>query len=81
MMTRLAQGQRNSVLEKRVENALSRHPNLRYRDVACEWQDDVLIIRGSLPTFYLKQLLQTALLQVDGVTRIDNRVDVVSVQP
>jgi hypothetical protein len=31
-----------------------------------------------LPSFYLKQVLQTLLRDLDGVTRIANRVDVVS---
>ena len=39
---------------------------------------DVLIIRGNVPSFYLKQLLQTALLDLDGICRIDNQVAVVS---
>ena len=36
----------------------------------------VLVIRGKVPTFYLKQLLQTELLQVEGVRRIDNQAEV-----
>ncbi len=39
---------------------------------------DVLIIRGNVPSFYLKQLLQTSLLELDGICRIDNQVAVVS---
>jgi hypothetical protein len=38
----------------------------------------VLTLRGRLPSFYLKQMLQTLLRNLDGVTRIDNQVDVVS---
>ena len=38
----------------------------------------MLVIRGRVPTFYLKQLLQDALKQIEGVRRIDNRVDVVA---
>jgi hypothetical protein len=44
-----------------------------------ECSKKVLVIRGRVPTFYLKHLLQDALKQVDGVRRIDNRVDVVGV--
>lgn len=36
------------------------------------------MIRGRVPTFYLKQLLQDALKQVEGVRRIDNRIEVVT---
>ena len=41
-----------------------------------ECNANVLVIRGCVPTFYLKQLLQDALKQLEGVQRIDNLVDV-----
>jgi hypothetical protein len=37
-----------------------------------------LIINGKLPSFYLKQVLQTILRDVPGVRQIDNRVNVAS---
>ena len=47
-------------------------------DLSLQCSKNVLVIRGRVPTFYLKQLLQDALKQVDGVRRIDNRVEVVA---
>jgi hypothetical protein len=41
-------------------------------------QEDVLIVRGIVPTFYLKQVLQTVLKDINGVRLIDNQVQVVS---
>ena len=38
---------------------------------------DVLTVRGCVPTFYLKQVLQTMLKELNGVGRVDNQVDVV----
>jgi hypothetical protein len=35
-------------------------------------------VRGTVPTFYLKQLLQNVLKDVDGVRAIDNQVAVVA---
>jgi len=43
-----------------------------------EFNENVLTIRGRVPTFYLKQLLQDALKRLDRVRRIENRVDVVA---
>jgi hypothetical protein len=43
-----------------------------------EIRDDVIIVRGELPSFYLKQLLQKALKKLDGIRYIDNQVNVVS---
>jgi hypothetical protein len=38
----------------------------------------VLEVRGCVPSFYLKQVLQTVLSDLDGVCWIDNQVEVVS---
>jgi hypothetical protein len=50
----------------------------RARGFEFERNGDVLTVRGSVPSFYLKQVLQGLLKNLDGVQRIENRVDVVS---
>jgi hypothetical protein len=50
----------------------------RAREFEFERNGDVLTVRGTVPSFYLKQLLQGLLKNLDGVSRIDNRVDVVN---
>ena len=40
------------------------------------YRDHVLTLRGSVPSFYLKQVLQTAVRNLDGVRQVDNRVQV-----
>ncbi len=56
--------------------------NYRYRfyfqQTSFEYADGTLVLHGKLPTFYLKQILQTMLRDINGVSQIDNRVDVVS---
>lgn len=44
-----------------------------------KWQYDrgTLTLEGRVPTFYMKQILQTILLDIDDVQQIANRVDVV----
>jgi osmotically-inducible protein OsmY len=44
--------------------------------VRVEYEDGVLLVRGCVPSFYLKQVLQTLLVNVEGVETIDNQVDV-----
>jgi hypothetical protein len=39
---------------------------------------DTLIVRGSVPSFYLKQVLQETLKTLEGVARVENCVEVVS---
>ena len=47
------------------------------RTLSCEYHDGVLILRGRLPRYYLKQIAQTLVEGLDGVSEIANRVDVV----
>ena len=54
----------------------SNHFRHRTQLVRLRNSDGSLIIDGRLPSFYLKQILQTLLRDVDGVVRIDNRVEV-----
>lgn len=39
-------------------------------------QDGILVLHGRLPSYYLKQILQTTLGHIDGITEIDNQVEV-----
>ena len=40
------------------------------------YEEDVLTVEGTVPTFHMKQLLQTALRKLHGIKRVDNRVSV-----
>ena len=59
---------------------VTQHPHFRGRAITIEFVecDRLLLVHGQVPSFYLKQVLQTVLRDVAGITRIDNRVDVVS---
>jgi len=67
-------------VEQLAQQVLARHSHFQNRagDFEYEYRQGVLIVRGRLPTFYLKQVLQTVLKDIEGVVCIDNQVDVVS---
>jgi hypothetical protein len=44
--------------------------------VDCRSAGDAIILKGSVPTYHLKQLAQVFVLRVDGVRRVINRLDV-----
>ena len=69
-------------VEQRAHDIVNRHCHFHRRASRFEFQceENILIVRGSVPTFYLKQLLQCALRDLDGVLAIDNQVQVVSSQ-
>ena len=47
------------------------------RDIFCECDDGVLVLRGQVPSFFEKQLAQEAVFKLDGVTQVVNQVEVV----
>jgi hypothetical protein len=57
---------------------LEQHPHFRGRGrtIHVTFDSGTLILSGRLSSFYLKQLLQESLQEVEGVQRIENRVDV-----
>ena len=73
-------GTSTRTVEQLAQELLAKHPHFHGRAGVFEYEchGDVLIIRGSVPSFYLKQVLQTVLKEVEGVACIDNRVDVIS---
>ncbi|MEM1303350.1 MAG: BON domain-containing protein [Planctomycetota bacterium] len=58
---------------------LQDHPHFRGHEKDVTVDDDCgrLVLTGRLPSFYLKQMLQSILRDLPGVANIDNRVDVV----
>ena len=54
----------------------SRYSALKH--VSCDYQGGVLVLRGCLPSYYLKQIAQEAVAALEGVERIDNQIQVVA---
>ena len=46
------------------------------RTVRCTFQEGVLTMEGRLSSFYLKQIAQTTVKGIEGVDRIENRIEV-----
>ena len=65
--------------EHRAREAIDRHSHFRGRvdGFQFEHRAGVLTVRGRVPSFYLRQVLERALKRVDGVRSVDNQVDVV----
>lgn len=66
-------------ITERARGRLQAHIHLANRSRALELavREDVLVVRGNLPSFYLKQVLQHALQGLEGISRIENQVMVV----
>jgi osmotically-inducible protein OsmY len=86
---RVANGQRQvqvpflrerDVVERRAAARLRRSPYPEVHRVACEFHEGVLTLRGRVPSYYLKQIAQTAVLEMEGIDEINNQVEVVAPQ-
>jgi hypothetical protein len=63
-------------IECEVEDRLSRSGYLALRDVSCHDRGGVIVLRGRLPSQYLKQVAQTLASGVEGVNRVVNLIKV-----
>jgi osmotically-inducible protein OsmY len=61
----------------RAESRLRCNSYLALKNVTCEAREGALVLRGCLPSYYLKQMAQTAVAQVQGARRIVNEIEVV----
>jgi osmotically-inducible protein OsmY len=59
-----------------AERRLRGSPYLALRAVQCDFACGVLTLRGTLGSFYLKQIAQECVNQLDNVERIDNQIEV-----
>ena len=57
---------------------LLRNPYLALKNVSCEYRDGVLTLRGYLPSYYLKQIAQTIVANLEGVERLVNAIEVIA---
>ena len=67
---------RRSMTSVLAESRLQASPYLSLRNIVCDFHEGLLILRGCLPTYYLKQQAQTAVAHVDGVGQVVNLIEV-----
>lgn len=61
---------------REAERVLRQSGYVALRRVQCEWQNGVIALGGKVPSFFLKQMAQTLVSQVEGVRRVENRIKV-----
>jgi osmotically-inducible protein OsmY len=59
-----------------VHGALSRSPYVSANEMRVEESDGVVRLEGAVRSFFHKQMAQELIRRVDGVERIDNRLQV-----
>lgn len=51
-------------------------PHLSVQRIWCEYSSRQLYLRGQVPSYYLKQLAQTAVSGLEGVSQVVNEIEV-----
>ena len=66
-------------VEERVERRFNENPSFRnlFKGVSYKFEDGTLTLHGILSSYYLKQILQFMLIDIKGVDRLENLVEVV----
>ena len=67
-------GDTRFVSEDFIQDRFHRSPYLPLRRIECRLDDGVLVLRGRVPTFYLKQLAQTIGRSLKGIHCVVNEL-------
>ena len=65
-------------LGRSIEQALAATGYMPLRSVEVRVHEGLVILRGQAPTYYLKQMAQTAAMQNQSVEMLQNDIEVVS---
>lgn len=60
----------------RISDALFSNPHVSSQNVSVETADGRVILKGSVTTFFQKQMAQEAVRRIDGVEQIENLLQV-----
>ena len=67
-------------LNDKVFIALERNPHLAGRSLRFEAEQGRVTLRGTVRSYYQKQMAQEALREIDGIAEIHNELEVMSLQ-
>lgn len=62
-----------------IESVLARSMFLSGKNLRFEVHEDAVVLRGVVRSYYQKQLAQESLRNIEGLAKINNEIEVVSV--
>lgn len=66
-----------TALDAKISEAINNDPYVGQRQLRFESHDGRVILRGDVTSYYQKQMAQEALRRVDGVSAIENQIEVI----
>ncbi len=64
----------DSLLRKKVSRAFDKNPYLLGSRLRWELESGTVVLHGTVPSYFLKQMAQETVRTVEGVSEIQNRV-------
>lgn len=65
-----------NTLDTLISTTIQKHPHLKRRRVHFETQQGRVVLRGTVSSYYQKQLAQEAVRRLQGVDSIENQLEV-----
>jgi osmotically-inducible protein OsmY len=65
-------------IERAVEERLCQTSYLELRRLSAAFEKGVLTLNGYVSSYYLRQIAQAAVRDLEGIEAIDNRIEVIS---
>ena len=65
-----------SGVRQAAQARLQQSPHAALRNIDCQFEQGVLVLRGRVPSYYHKQLAQEAVAHLEGVLRVVNQIEV-----
>ena len=66
----------NATITQQMADVVVHHPHLKQRQVHFDNRDGRITIKGSVNSYFEKQLAQEALRNIQGITSIENKLEV-----
>jgi len=67
---------RSNPVAAEARKRIRHDPHLSVQRIWCEYSEKKLFLHGHVPSYYLKQLAQTAVAGLDGVNQVVNEIEV-----
>jgi osmotically-inducible protein OsmY len=65
-----------TTLDALISSAIERNPHLKRRNLRFETSEGRVVLRGTVSSYYQKQMAQEALRRLQGVDHIENHLEV-----
>jgi hypothetical protein len=69
--------QKDKAILAEARTRFHRSPYHELHGINCDFREGVLILRGRVPSYFIKQVAQSAVFSIEGIGEIDNRLEVV----